>query len=356
MGLFDAGPARGKSGAGATVDVAAATGWPVVLVIDAPKMAQTAGAIALGCARFRADVHIAGVILNRVASERHRELSASGLSEAGIPLFGALPARPAGQMPSRHLGLVQAEETDALPALIEALADSVSAGVDLDRIVAAARPSRLSAHPPASEGLRLRPPGGRIALARDQAFSFVYPHLIESWRAAGATILPFAPLADEAPEASADVVWLPGGYPELHAGRLAAASRFRAGMASFARTKPVHGECGGYMTLGAGLITPDGARHAMLGLLGLETSFVKKRMHLGYRRAKLLAPMPGLAAGARLMGHEFHYAGVTAQPDEPLAVIHDAAGAVTAETGSRRGPVTGSFFHLITPDAEDQTP
>jgi cobyrinic acid a,c-diamide synthase len=352
MGLFDAGPARGKSGAGATADTAAATGWPVLLVIDAPKMAQTAGAIALGCASFRPDVRIAGVILNRVSSARHRDLAASGLAEAGIPLFGALPSRPTGEMPSRHLGLVQAEETTALPALIQELAASIGANVDLDRLVAAARTSRL----PAPELLRLRPPGGRIALARDEAFSFLYPHLIESWRAGGATLLPFSPLADEAPDASADVAWLPGGYPELHAGRLASASRFRAGMASFVRTRPVHGECGGYMTLGAGLNTSDGARHAMLGLLGLETSFVTKRIYLGYRRARLLSPMPGFAVGARLMGHEFHYAGVAAQPDEPLAVIRDAAGAVMAETGSRRGHVTGSFFHLIAHDTEDLAP
>jgi cobyrinic acid a,c-diamide synthase len=356
MGLFDAGPAQGKSGAGATADVAAATGWPVILVIDAPKMAQTAGAIALGCARFRAGVHIAGVILNRVSSERHRDLAASGLADAGIPLFGALPASQAGQMPSRHLGLVQAEETSALPALIDGLADSISAAVDLDRLLDGAKPSSLAMDVARPNPLRLKPPGGRIALARDEAFSFIYPHLIEGWRAAGATLLPFSPLADEAPDASADVIWLPGGYPELHAGRLAAASRFRAGMASFAHTKPVHGECGGYMTLGAGLTTPDGARHAMLGLLGLETSFVTKRMHLGYRRAALLSPMPGFTSGALLMGHVFHYAGITAQPDEPLAVIHDAAGAVMAETGSRRGHVTGSFFHLITPDTEDATP
>jgi cobyrinic acid a,c-diamide synthase len=179
------------------------------------------------------------------------------------------------------------------------------------------------------------------------AFSFVYPHLLAGWRAAGAEILPFSPLADEPPDPSCDVAWLPGGYPELHAGKLAAASRFAEGMQTFAQTKPVHGECGGYMTLGTGLIDANGTRHQMLGLLGLETDFAQRRLHLGYRTATLLAPIPGQAEGSVLRGHEFHYARVVAQADEPLADIRDATGATTPETGSRRGRVTGSFFHMV---------
>ncbi|MFN4102397.1 MAG: cobyrinic acid a,c-diamide synthase, partial [Pararhodobacter sp.] len=172
----------------------------------------------------------------------------------------------------------------------------------------------------------LPPPGARIALARDAAFSFVYPHVTAAWRRAGATILPFSPLLDEAPDDSADCCWLPGGYPELHAPRLAAAHGFRAAMLRFADTRPVHGECGGYMALGAGLVDAAGERHQMLGLLGLETSYARRRMHLGYRRADPVAPLPGL--GLRpLRGHEFHYASIEAQPDAPLARVTDANGA-----------------------------
>ncbi|TMV60539.1 cobyrinic acid a,c-diamide synthase, partial [Thioclava sp. BHET1] len=189
--------------------------------------------------------------------------------------------------------------------------------------------------------------GQRIALARDAAFSFVYPHMIEAWHSAGAEILPFSPLADEAPASSADCCWLPGRYPELHGGLLAAAARFRAGLRAFAETRPVHGECGGYMALGAGLVDKEGTRHEMAGLLGLETSFAKRKMHLGYRRARLLAPMPGQDAGAQLAGHEFHYATILAQPDPALAEVTDAEGKPVPETGSRRGPVSGTFFHLI---------
>jgi cobyrinic acid a,c-diamide synthase len=344
MGLFDGVAVTGAWGNGSTADIAAATGWPVVLVLDVGGQAQSAAAVALGFARYRDDVKIAGVILNKVASARHAMLVRDGFERIGIKVFGAIRRDTALTMPERHLGLVQAQEDPALTARLAALADLVERDVDLAAIETAARPTRPQ---PATAASRIVPPGQRIALARDVAFSFVYPHLLAGWRAAGAEIIPFSPLADEPPDASCDVAWLPGGYPELHAGKLAAASRFADGMRNFAQTRPVHGECGGYMTLGAGLIDADGHRHAMLGLLGLETDFADRRLHLGYRTAKLLAPIPGQAADTKLRGHEFHYARVVTQPDAPLADIRDASGAATAETGSRRGHVTGSFFHMV---------
>jgi cobyrinic acid a,c-diamide synthase len=344
MGLFDGVAQRGAWGNGSTADIAASTGWPVVLVIDVSGQAQSAAAVALGFASYRDDVEIAGVILNQVASERHAALVRDGFDRSGMKVFGAIRRDDALTMPERHLGLVQAQEDSALAARLAALADLVERDVDLADLEAAARPTRRQ---PKVAAPRITPPGQRIALARDVAFSFVYPHLLAGWRAAGAEIVPFSPLADEPPDPSCDVAWLPGGYPELHAGQLAAASRFAEGMRRFAQTKPVHGECGGYMTLGAGLIDAAGHRHAMLGLLGLETDFAQRRLHLGYRTATLLAPIPGHAAGCALRGHEFHYARMVAQPDEPLADIRDASGLATAETGSRRGHVTGSFFHMV---------
>ena len=194
----------------------------------------------------------------------------------------------------------------------------------------------------------LAPPGQRVAVASDAAFSFVYPHLVAGWRRAGAEIATFSPLADEAPPDDCDVCWLPGGYPELHAGALTAAPKFKAGLARFAATRRVHGECGGYMVLGAGLVDAAGARHAMTGLLGHATSFAQRRLHLGYRAARMLAPCPIGAAGARLRGHEFHHASMI-EPgnDAPLAEISDAQGKPVAEAGSRRGNVSGTFFHVI---------
>jgi cobyrinic acid a,c-diamide synthase len=246
-------------------------------------------------------------------------------------------------LPERHLGLVQAAEHPDLGRAISDYAAFIRAHTDLPAIrqAARARPSQ------ASHGVLPHPPAQRIAIARDEAFSFAYPHMLEGWRRAGAELLPFSPLADEPPDAGADLVWLPGGYPELHAGRLAAASRFRAALARHAETRAVHGECGGYMALGAGLIDKDGVRHQMAGLLGLVTSYAQRRMHLGYRHAALLAPMAGFAAGAALRGHEFHYSSIALQPDAPLAQITDADGNAVAETGSYRGQVTGTFFHLI---------
>jgi cobyrinic acid a,c-diamide synthase len=350
MGLFDGAGGRGAAGTGASADIAALMGWPVVLVIDAGGQAQTAGAVALGLARFRPGVRVAGVVLNRVASPRHEALLRAGMAEAGIAVFGALPRVPEIALPERHLGLVQAEEHPALEPLIAHAAALVAERLDLAGLRHAA-----AAAAPAAAAPPLPPPGQRIALARDAAFSFIYPHLLDAWRAAGAAVLPFSPLADEAPDPAADVCWLPGGYPELHAARLAAAGRFRAGLAAFADTRPVHGECGGYMAMGEGLIDAAGRRHRMAGLLGLVTSFASRRMHLGYRRAALLAPVPGFASG-RLAGHEFHYATIVAQPDPPLAEVTDAGGAAVAETGSARrlpggGRASGSFFHLIAGDA-----
>jgi len=344
MGLFDGVAIPGAWGNGSTADIAAATGWPVVLVLNVSGQAQSAAAVTLGFTRYRDDVTIAGVILNKVASERHAALARDGFERIGITVFGAIGRDKTLTMPERHLGLVQAQEDFALTARLATLADLVERDVDLAALVAAAVPTQRRPH---ADIPRLVPPGQRIALARDEAFSFVYPHLLAGWRAAGAEIVAFSPLADEPPDPSCDVAWLPGGYPELHAGKLAAAARFADGIRAFAQTRPVHGECGGYMTLGAGLIDAAGTRHAMLGLLGVETDFAQRRLHLGYRTATLLAPIPGHAAGRVLRGHEFHYARVVAQPDRPLAEIRDASGASTAETGGRRGRVTGSFFHMV---------
>lgn len=347
MGLFDGVAAPGACGNGASADLAARMGWPVVLVIDASGQAQTAAAVAQGLARFRAGVTVAGVILNRVASPRHEALIRDGMAEAGLPVLGVLPKCAAIAMPERHLGLVQAEEQPALQALIAEAAQLMRDGVDLDALIAAARTTVLPGAP-----AKITPPGQRIALARDAAFSFVYPHLLHGWRAAAAEVLPFSPLADQAPDPSADVCWLPGGYPELHGGILAAADRFRAGLRAFAGTKPVHGECGGYMAMGEAIIAKDGTRHRMAGLLGLVTSFEARKMHLGYRNATLAQGVPGHATGSALRGHEFHYSTILSQPDAPLAAVTDATGAAVPETGSTRlqtggGLSTGTFFHLI---------
>ncbi|MDO5631831.1 MAG: cobyrinate a,c-diamide synthase [Paracoccus sp. (in: a-proteobacteria)] len=343
MGLYDGVAKSGQAGRGSSAELAALMGWPVVLVIDVSGQAQSAAAVAMGFAAYGRDLPFAGVILNRVASPRHERLVRLGMEQAGLPVLGALPRRGDLTLPERHLGLVQAVEHPDLDAAIAGYAAFLREHVDLGAIRAAARTAA-----PLSPGTLPRPPAQRIAMAQDAAFSFAYPHLVAGWHAAGAEIIPFSPLADEPPP-EADLVWLPGGYPELHAGKLAAADNFRAALARHAETCPVHGECGGYMALGQGLIDASGTRHRMAGLLGLVTSYEKRRMHLGYRRAELIAPMPGHPAGAHLAGHEFHYSTIIDQPDQPLAHVTDAEGAAVPETGSHRGTVTGTFFHLIAP-------
>jgi len=315
-----------------------------VLVLDVKGQIETAAALAAGCASFRDDVGIAGVILNRVASARHLAMIRPAFDRVGIKLFGGLANDPRFSLPERHLGLVQAVETPDLEARLEAVADALEDVLDLAAIRHAARPARLAE--PAADGLL--PPGQRIAIARDQAFSFLYPHLLDRWRRDGAEVLPFSPLADEAPDSSADAVWLPGGYPELHAGKLAAAQRFLDGLRRAAdRGVAVHGECGGYMVLWQGLEDADGRRDAMAGLLQLETSFAQRRLHIGYRRAKLRLSCALGRAGNEIRGHEFHYARTLSSGDEPLVDCRDVSGAPVPEAGARRGSVSGTFFHAI---------
>jgi cobyrinic acid a,c-diamide synthase len=401
MGLYDGAPAApGRTGAAA--DLAARFGLPVLLVLDVSGQSQTAAALVRGLAAHDPAVRIGGVVLNRVGSERHRTLVAEAIAALGVPVVGALPRDGNLTLPERHLGLVQAGEHAELAGWLDRLADMAAQHIDLDAVMACAvllpspggggsaaiakrgcpggegqpplarggrpgwgeatnaelakrhphpAPLRGGDLPPAGggkESIALPPPGHRIALAADAAFTFMYPHVLDGWRHAGAEVVRFSPLADEPPPESCDCCWLPGGYPELHAGALAAAARFRTGLARFAATRPVHGECGGYMVLGEGLTDASGVRHAMAGLLGHATSFAQRRLHLGYREARLLAGCPIGSAHARVRGHEFHYATlISAAGDAALADLADGQGQPLGPTGGRRGHVTGTFFHAI---------
>ena len=351
MGLFDGVPGEiGRTGASA--DVAAALGLPVLLVVDVSGQAQSAAAVVQGCMVYDPRIRIAGVVLNKVASARHLLLTKGAVEALGVPVLGALPRAEAMVLPERHLGLVQAGETADLDARLDAMAEFVRANVDVVAVAGLADAGDMQAAIAALPGV-VPPPGQRIAMAGDAAFSFIYPHLLAGWRAAGAEIVWFSPLADEPPPGDCDVCWLPGGYPELHAGALAAASRFRDGLRAFAATRPVHGECGGYMALGETLTDAGGAVHRMAGLLGVETSFAKRKMNLGYRSARLAADGCLGSAGAILKGHEFHYASVTAAGgDAPFAFARDAYGNAEVPSGSRRGLATGSFFHAIAGEIE----
>lgn len=344
MGLFD-GIRSDPGRSGAASDLARRYGLPVLLVLDVSGQSQTAAAVAKGFATYDSDVRIAGVVLNRVGSERHRRMAADAIEAIGLPVVGAIMRDPRMIMPERHLGLVQASEYGALEEFIERMADVMEASLDLDRMAALAAPVEPEA---GNENAMLPPPGQRIALAQDAAFTFLYPHLAGYWHSAGAEIVPFSPLADEAPAVDCDVCWLPGGYPELHAARLASAENFRNSMTRFATSRPVHGECGGFMVLGQELEDAEGKTHRMLGLLGHATSFARRKMNLGYRQATIRTDCPIGKAGSLVRGHEFHYAQVIRPgADEPLADLADGLATPIGPSGARRGHVSGTFFHAI---------
>jgi cobyrinic acid a,c-diamide synthase len=346
MGLFDGTGAQGE--AGSTAELARLTGWPVVLVVDAHGQGASVAALLRGFATHEPLVKIAGVIFNRVAGSRHRAQLATAVAHhlPDIACLGALPSDPALTLPSRHLGLVPADEAGDAERVIGGAATLIGANVDVARLMRLARSSVFEG----KAGIWGIPPlGRRIAVARDDAFCFAYPALIEGWRRAGAELAFFSPLANEPPDLTADAVYLPGGYPELWAGRLAAAEAFIAGLRRAATGgKPVYGECGGYMVLGAYLIDAEGRRQPMADLLPLATSFAERRLHLGYRCATLLDSGPLGVAGLRFRGHEFHYATVVREEGvDRLVSVTDAAGTAFGACGLRRGSVFGSFIHLI---------
>ena len=343
MGLFDGTDNEG----GSTARLARIISLPIVLVLDVRHQCQTAAEIAASIAGYLpAESQLAGVVLNHVASPRHEALIATALARRGVEMFGALPADAKVVIPSRHLGLVQASElreAGKLELVIRAATKLVASHIDVKAIVHAAKPISAPANTPPSPP---PPPGQRIAVARDSAFSFFYEHTFMWWRNGGAEILPFSPLGDEAPDAEADFVFLPGGYPELHLERLAGASRFMKGLHdAAARSVRIYGECGGYMVLGKSIIDENGTSFAMAGLLDLETSFAKRRLHLGYRR--LVARHEFWPAMRESTGHEFHYTTAVREKGDPLFDVADAAGAELAPAGLVLGSVCGSYMHVI---------
>ena len=345
MGLFDG---IGAEGTGSTAALAALTGWPVAIVLDVQGQASTAAAVLSGLVRHRGDIDVVGVILNRVGSAAHAATIAEACRRAlpDVAQLGWVARSPDLKRPERHLGLVQAREQPDLQIFLDRAADIVAGNLDIEALIGCMRPATLASSRAPSP---LPPLGQRIAVADDLAFAFAYPAILDGWRRAGAEIRPFSPLAGDAPDDDVDAVFLPGGYPELHAGPLAAKGAWKNGLiAAGARGVPVYGECGGYMALGRGLIDAAGIRHAMAGLLPVETSFAERKLHLGYRQGRLLVDCGLGRAGAVFRGHEFHYASVVGEAGGvPLFEAEDARGVPLGSVGRRVGSVFGSFLHMI---------
>jgi len=345
MGLFDGAP----DGTGSTADVASTLGLPVILIIDASGMAASAGALVSGFVHYRDDVNVAGVVFNRVGGPRHVRALRQAVEPLGIPVIGAIPRDAGLALPSRHLGLVQAREQDGLTGILDKAADLIDEHLDIGVLQALARSPVFERPAPDQHGPGLAPPGQRIAVANDEAFAFSYPDILVGWSQAGADVVPFSPLAGDGPTRDADAIYLPGGYPELHAGAIASNRVFMDGLMQAARDGVfIFGECGGYMVLGESLVDGNDERHAMAGLLPLETSFRTRKLALGYRSVSLAATGPLGPVGTNFRGHEFHYATITREGQgDRLFSARDAAGNNIGEAGLRVGSVMGSFVHLI---------
>jgi cobyrinic acid a,c-diamide synthase len=332
MGLFDGEPSA--------ADLARRFALPVLAVIDASAMAGTFGALAFGLQHYRAGLPWAGVLANRVGSERHAGMLREALPDPAHWL-GALPRNPAFALPERHLGLVAAAETGDGLARIDALADAL-ADTPLGQLTPA-QLQRWSVTFPAPEALPMAPApalqGRTIAVARDSAFCFIYPANLDCLRRLGAQLEFFSPLeAQQLPPC--DAVWLPGGYPELHADRLAANHGLRDSLhLHVAQGRPLWAECGGMMALFEQLRTADGRDHALWGLLPGRVSMQPQLAALG--------PQQLVLDGLVLRGHTFHYSTCetplvarvrTSRPGSP-----EAPG--QGEALFERGALRASYFH-----------
>ena len=348
MGLFDGAEGNDEISDGSTASLARRTGWPVILVVDAAKQAQSVAALVRGFVSHTPDVEVVGVIFNRVGSASHVSILRQSLQKylPGLCILGALPRKSDLVMPERHLGLVQAQEHANHDVFLETAAAWIAEHIDMAQLVSLAKPTKSQNIAPIASSLD--PLGSRIAVANDVAFSFSYPTILQGWRDQGAEIIPFSPLSGDNPNETCDAIYLPGGYPELHAGILATNGFLDGLKKAEKRLVSIYGECGGFMVLGQGLIDAEGIRHQMAGLLPVETSFMQPKLHLGYRQVTLVENTSFGKRGQRFRGHEFHYASTTWKAQgRPLFQAKNARGDALTDLGCKSGNVAGSFMHLI---------
>lgn len=350
MGLFDGRGAAGHDGGeeGSTAHLAKLLGLPVVLAVDASSQARSVAALVQGFAHFDPELKLAGVILNRVGSDSHADLLRRAVASTGVPVLGCLRRDAGVVLPSRHLGLVTAQDAQAqgareLEATLDALADLVERGLDIPALLASlpeiSLPFFLSAPEPEPV------PVARIGLARDRAFCFVYEENLRLLAAAGAEIAPFSPLADAQLPPGLDGLLLPGGYPELAAAELSANAPMRAAIRGFCRSgRPVWAECGGFMYLLEELVDGEGRLWPMCGAIPGRAEMGRARAALGYRTARTLVPGPLGPAGTELRGHEFHYSRAEGLQGQGAWSLEASSGAVATD-GWASGSVLGGYFH-----------
>jgi cobyrinic acid a,c-diamide synthase len=347
MGLFDGADYDDETGS--TAEVAKLLRAPVVVVLDASRMARSAGAVALGYQRFDDNLPLAGFIINRAAGEGHgRGVASVVTKETGLPVLGWLPRDEALRVPERHLGLIPTSEPGRWEEFIRGAGDLAARHLDLDQLLAIAR----QAPPlPAAADAESRPDGDRpvISVARDEAFQFTYEDNLDLLRAAGAEIVFFSPLRGAALPPGTGCVILSGGFPEVYAEALSANRDLHATLCAEHREGlPIYAECGGLMYLTQAIVDGDGRRHVMVGLLP-GRSVMGGRLTLGYRLARAADDSWLLPGGEVVRGHEFHYSIWEDRPaDLPpawLLLPRSGEGGHRPE-GARLGSLWASYVHL----------
>jgi len=351
MGVFDG--AGYDAETGSTAEVAKLLQAPVILVVDASKLARSAAALAVGYQRFDPDLPLAGFIINRVGSSQHGAGVAGAIEKAtGLPVFGWLPRDESLKFPERHLGLVPAAETSYSSAFVEAACEAVMRHLDLDRILTLANRRRQPpgcARAPYPAAHAAGSPFATLAVARDEAFHFTYEENVELLQAAGARLAFFSPLHDTTlPDGTAGVI-LSGGFPEIHAARLAANVSMKQSLRdAHERGLPIYAECGGLMYLTQAIVDLDGREHGMIGLLP-GCSVMSKRLTLGYRLARAAGPSWLFAGGETVRGHEFHYSQWEGRPADlpPAYTLLPSSGAGESwADGACVGKLWASYVHL----------
>jgi cobyrinic acid a,c-diamide synthase len=341
MGLFDG---QGACERGSSAEIATLLDLPVVLVVDARAMGRSVAALVHGFASFDPTLAIAGVLVNQVASSRHQAILTEALAAlpSGPPLLGCLGRAPEITLPSRHLGLVTAQDLPQARVHLERLAQWVEASGAVDRLLALVptRPAPAAVLPSPAE----RPqPAVPIGVAQDAAFCFAYAENLRLLEASGARLIPFSPLRDTRLPAGIQGLYLCGGYPELHAAPLAANSRLREEIRAFcASHRPVWAECGGFMYLGQTLTDIHGHSHPMVGHFQLHTVMESTRQALGYRQVTIATPCPLGEEGETARGHEFHYSRVCGHDPEARPLFGSSQG----DTGWVKAQVCGTYVHL----------
>lgn len=360
MGLFDG--ASGANEAGSTAELAKWLGLPVLLVLDVRSMARSAAALAHGYAGFDPALRLAGVLLNRVGSERHKELLLEAMeASGGPPVAGCLPRSQGLELPSRHLGLHTAQEGALTPEKIAALSRWLEESVDLAPLLhslpAVDVESGQAVPPEQSYQRSLQPKRAiRLGVARDKAFCFYYDENLRQLQASGAELVFFSPLEAERLPSDLQGLYFGGGYPELYAARLADNRGMRLAVREFAQQGGVvYAECGGFMYLMQELHSEEGV-FPMAGVYAMHCRMEPRLRSLGYRRVTLSRECLLGPAGRVVKGHEFHYSGLVTMDPEAVSVydLYDRKGRSCSTEGYVRGNTLGSYVHLhfgATPEA-----